>query len=186
MFDGWRRKKRDDWAGAVLGDRAAEVSDTVDAAMANLTVDGARALPWVAIGSMMNQIEQGALDSGPDDFRATALLGACQHAVFMCSQSPELVASLGVEPPEGAAIDAFCGQLVAGASELGMSPTGQQVLLMKTMPAALDGLQQFGQDPERLVHHVATYFVLAVASGLGTKPPTAAQMSAVAQMLPSP
>jgi hypothetical protein len=185
MFDRWRRKKRDAWADGAVGD-AGSVSRMLDEAMSNLTVEGARALPWVAVGSMMNQIEQGALAKGPDDFRATTLIGACQHAVVMCSQSPQLIASLGVEPPTGAEVDAFCRDLVAGASALGNSPMGQQAVLEKAMPAALDGLERFGQEPEQLVHHVAMFFSLAVASGLGTSPPSASQVAAAGRMLPPP
>lgn len=168
----------------VSAGRADEIKRTFETALNNLGPAEAVHLGWMAVGRMTGAIEDGALRADPQEFRAVTLVAACQDAAIMCGSNPALVASMGVIPPDGPGIDDISRRISRGASELAASGVADQALIHKVVPAALDGLDRFGPDHERLVSHIALYFVLAVMSGVGSNPPTMEDVALASLLVP--
>jgi hypothetical protein len=99
------------------------------------------------------------------------LLGQAQFGVVKCVTNPEAqrlaITTVGQalqDPLKTEALSLF-EAIAAGSREIGSDEDGQKLLALKAMPAAIDGLEKFPNDPLELSRHVTIWFILALAGG---------------------
>ena len=154
-----------------------------------MTADHAELLPWISFFSIFSLIDQGGLPKSPEK-AAIKLLSEAEDALVRCVDNPEgqklAIATVGQtlkDPLKTQALPLF-EAIAAGANEIGKDDEGIHLLLAKTMPAAIDGLQKFSNEPVELSRHVTIWFILALAGGTSTERLDLDQHKLIQQVLP--
>jgi hypothetical protein len=181
----FRRKQSGIDLSVIAGGRREEVTDGLNAALQALTVAQASALPWMAVSQIYLQVQEGGLKKRNAEMSAAMLVGRCHYAVVLCTTNPGLSATVAeFEQPDNQVTRSLFRDVARGANAIGRDSDGQQILMLRTMPAAIDGFERYRKQPMNLARHVATYFVLALAGGMGDDPPTRDQHQAIYSVLP--
>ncbi len=184
-FEVFRRKQSGIDLSVIAGGRREEVADGLDAAFQLLTAEQASALPWMAVSQIHLQTQEGGLKKRNAEMSAAMLLGRCQYAVVQCvSNSGVRAANIGFEQPDNQVTRSLFRDVARGANAIGQDSDGQQILALRTMPATIDGFERYRKQPRQLARHVATFFVLALAGGMGDDLPTRDQHQAIYSVLP--
>jgi hypothetical protein len=160
---------------------AAEVDDgqrQILDAYRDLTPAGVVGLPQLAFAAVSRfvldelPVDGVTADQLDDDSRVRSrltvgLLGSCQTALVVCSGDPTIAERSGIGIPHDPVVrDAF-EAIAEGANELAAAGSeGLVHLVGQAGPPVVDGLVRFSSDPDRLAHHVVTWFLLALSLGM--------------------
>ena len=143
-----------------------------------LRPDSITPLPRLAVGAVAAYLAEelptgpGGVDELENDSRirsrlTVAMLGSCQTALVVCSGDPGMSARNDITVPGHQLVaDAF-ESIAEGANELGEAGSeGLVHLVSRAAPPVVDGLLRFSGHPERLAHHVVTWYLLTLSLGL--------------------
>ena len=181
----FRRKRSGIDLGVIAGNRRGEVTDGLNAALQMLTIEQATALPWMAVSQIYLQTQEGGLKKRNAEMSAAMLVGQCHYALVLCTSNPGMMATtIGLEQPDNQITRSLFRDVAGGANAIGRDSDGQQILMLRTMPAAIDGFERYRKQPKQLARHVATFFILALAGGMGIDTPTTDQNQAILAVLP--
>jgi hypothetical protein len=152
----------------------------------NLSTAGATSVPWLCAGAVVKQIEEGVLESGPLDFQAAGLFGACLSATNLLSGPKGHRLAVEFAQVDNRATRKFFRTLSRGARKIGAYENGLELLMNRTIPAAEDGIHHFRGSPQELARHMAFYWSLALSSGVGSVPPMGDSIDVLNVVLPPP
>ncbi len=121
----------------------------------------AEELPAGGIG-----VEELEADSRIRSRLTVGMLGSCQTALVVCSNDPGMGARHSITVPEHDLVRAAFEAIAEGANELGQAGSeGLVHLVSRAAPPTVDGLLRFSTDPDRLAHHVVTWYLLTLSLG---------------------
>lgn len=160
------------------------------AAYRDLRTESLRAFPLLAVGAVSAYLAQelpvASVDERASDSDIAAqavvaeleadsrirsrltvgMLGSCQTALVVCAGDPTLADRSDNDFPEHHLVAEAFEAVADGANELGEAgPEGLIRLVSRAAPPAMDGLLRFVAFPERLAHHVVTWYMLSVSLG---------------------
>ncbi len=147
------------------------------AAYRQLRPDSMTPLPRLAVGAvsayLADELPTGGVgvdelevDSRIRSRLTVGMLGSCQTALVVCSNDPAMGRRSGISVPQHELVTAAFEAVAEGANELGDAGSeGLIRLVSRAAPPVVDGLLRFSTEPERLAHHVVTWFLLTLSLG---------------------
>lgn len=138
-------------------------TETVLQAAKDLTPADVVRLPWVASALIRSAFANLASEGEASQY-AVAALAACQQALVLCTQDPNVGASNNSLPVSNETTDEARTQIAAGANLIGeASFAGLQALVEIVLPPMHEAVMEFSEEP--LIHELTTWFLLALSTG---------------------
>ncbi len=182
----------DSWVATPFGGVAASAGPAFhrdfERRLTELDVEHALHLGIALTGSMADVANQGLLGHPDPREDAGILLTACLTATYVCARSDpaEFAGRLAAiwSPPRDDDTLWFADRIVDGAHELGRRGMGFVALVAKVEPAAVDAVETLSGD--RIIQHVAVWYLMAMASGMGMGGAGPREMVAAHRLVPPP